>query len=83
MKSIILILALIGIILLSTGYVKSNLQCPPPKIEYRYIPKTFDDEQNVHTPILSMAGNYAMFEDDSPWIENQSWATTNVKYKND
>jgi len=81
MKSIILILALIGIIMIATGYVKSNLQCPPPKIEYRYIEKTFDEDQNVHTPILSMSGMSSMFEDDTPWIQNQSFASSDVKYK--
>lgn len=81
MKAIVLILALIGIILISVGYVKSNLQCPPPKIEYRYISKTFDDEQNVHTPVLSVGGMYSMFENDTPWIQDRSYATTDVKYK--
>ena len=81
MKSIVLILAMVGIILLAVGYVKSNLQCPPQKIEYRYISKTFDDDQNVNTPILSIAGNYSMFEDDSPWIQDRSYATTDVKYE--
>ena len=64
MKSIILILAMIGIILLSVGYVKSNLQCPPPKIEYRYISKSFEDEQDVQQPILALGGMRSMFEDD-------------------
>jgi hypothetical protein len=82
MKSIILILAIIGIILIAVGYVKNNLQCPPPKIEYRYIPKSFEDEQNVHTPILSMSGMYSMFQDDTPWIQNQSYATTDIKMSN-
>jgi hypothetical protein len=82
MKSIILILAIIGIVLIAIGYVKNNLQCPPPKIEYRYIPKSFEDEQNVHTPILSMSGMYSMFQDDTPWIQNQSYATTDVKLAN-
>ena len=81
MKSIILLLAIIGIILLSVGYVKSNLQCPPPKIEYRYISKTFEDDQDVSTPIMSMSGIYSMFEDDSPWIQNNSYATSDIKYK--
>lgn len=81
MKSIVLILALVGIILLATGYVKSNLQCPPQKIEYRYISKTFEDEQNVNTPILSVGGMYSMFEDDSPWIQDISYASSDVKYK--
>jgi hypothetical protein len=79
MKSIILLLAIIGIILLAVGYVKSNLQCPPSKIEYRYIDKTFQDEQDVDTPLLSISGIYSMFENDSPWIQDNSYATTNVK----
>lgn len=79
MKSIILVLALIGIIFFATGYVKSNLQCPPPKIEYRYIPKTFEDEQNINTPILSVTGMYKMFEDDDAWIQDNSYATFNRK----
>ena len=79
MKSIILVLALIGIILIAVGYVKSNLQCPPPKIEYRYIEKSFEDGQDLNTPILSVNGMYSMFEDDTPWIQNRSYATTDVK----
>jgi len=82
MKSIILVLAIIGIVLVAVGYVKSNLQCPPPKIEYRYIPKSFEDEQNVHTPILSMSGMYSMFQDDTPWIQNRSYASSDVKLSN-
>jgi hypothetical protein len=81
MKSIVLILALVGIILIAVGYVKSNLQCPPPKIEYRYITKDFEDEQNVQSPILSVSGMYSMFEDDSPWIQTRSFASSDVKNK--
>ena len=81
MKSIVLLLAVIGIILLSIGYVKSNLQCPPAKIEYRYIEKSFDDDQDVQTPILSVGGMYSMFEDDTPWIQDRSYASSDVKQK--
>jgi len=77
MKSIILIMALIGIILFAAGYVKSNLQCPPPRIEYRYIQKSFEDDQDVSTPILSLSGMYTMFEDDDAWIQDNSYATFN------
>ena len=82
MKAIVLIMAVIGIILIAVGYVKNNLQCPPPKIEYRYISKTFDDDQNINTPILSVGGMYSMFEDDSPWIVDNSYATQDIKNKN-
>ena len=80
MKSIVLILAMVGIILIAVGYVKSNLQCPPPKIEYRYISKTFEDDQNVNDYVLGIPGMSSMFEDDTPWIENKSYATTDIKY---
>jgi hypothetical protein len=81
MKSIILLLAVIGIILLAVGYVKSNLQCPPAKIEYRYIDKSFEDEQDIQTPILSVGGMYSMFEDNTPWIQDRSYASTDIKQK--
>ena len=81
MKSIVLILALVGIILIAIGYVKSNLQCPPSKIEYRYITKDFEDEQNVQTPVLSVSGMYSMFEGDTPWIQDRSFATSDIKNK--
>ena len=73
---------MVGIILLSVGYVKSNLQCPPPRIEYRYISKTFDDEQNVNTPILSVSGMNKMFENDDAWLGGKNYATSDIKQKN-
>jgi hypothetical protein len=82
MKSIVLVLAMMGIILLAVGYVKSNLQCPPQRIEYRYISKTFDDEQNVNTPVLSVSGMNSMFENDTPWIRDRSYASSDIKQKN-
>ncbi len=69
MKTIILLLAMAGIILVAVGYVQNNLQCPPPTIEYRYVTKTFDDEQNDQQPLLSIAGINTMFQKDSPWID--------------
>jgi hypothetical protein len=81
MKSIILLLAMIGIIMIAVGYVQNNLQCPPPRIEYRYIPRTFTEEQNAQTPLLAIAGIKSMFENDTPWIQSNSYATTDVKIK--
>ena len=69
MKTIILLLAMAGIILIAIGYVQNNLQCPPSKIEYRYVTKTFDDEQNDREPLMSIAGISDMFKRDSPWMD--------------
>ena len=45
MKSIILILFIIGIIFITIGYTQNYSQCPAPKIEYRYVPRSFFEEQ--------------------------------------
>ena len=45
MKSIVLLIFLIGIILIVIGYTKTTDKCPPPKIEYRFIPRNFYEEQ--------------------------------------
>ena len=65
MKSLILILLIIGIIFISVGYIKTNQQCPPPVVEFRYIPKTFDEEQSMTQPLLSMYGR--MFKEPTAW----------------
>ena len=50
MRSIIIILAIIGVVMVAIGFVQNNQQCPPPVIQYRYVPKTFTEEQQVQTP---------------------------------
>lgn len=65
MKSLVFLLLIIGIIFIAVGYIRSNQKCPPRQIEYRYLPKTFIDEQNNRTPVLSIFGS--MFSKSSPW----------------
>lgn len=65
MKSLVLLLLLIGITFMIMGYVKTNQQCPPPIIKYRYIPRTFKNEQENPTPLFSIFGS--MFTNSSPW----------------
>lgn len=65
MKSLVFLLLIIGIIFIAVGYIRSNQKCPPRQIEYRYLPKTFIDEQNNRTPVLSIFGS--MFSKASPW----------------
>jgi hypothetical protein len=81
MKSIILLLAIIGIIIIASGYIQNNLQCPPPIVQYRYIQKTFDQEQETQKPLLSIAGINNMFENDSPWVQANSMTGFNVHTK--
>lgn len=72
MRSIVILFLLIGICLVVVGYVQSNQSCPPPVVEYKYVPKTFEEEQNLPTPILSIYGQ--MFNGDDSWIQTQGYA---------
>jgi hypothetical protein len=81
MKSIILLLAIIGIIIVCSGYIQNNLQCPPPIVQYRYIEKTFDQEQDTQQPLLSIAGINNMFTNDSPWVQANSMVGYDVHMK--
>ena len=82
MKSIILILAIIGIICIAAGYIQNNLQCPPPRIQYRYVNKTFEQEQNNTTPVLAVAGMSSMFENSDPWMQSNGSISSQIKYGN-
>ena len=48
MQFISLILLIIGIILITISYVNENIKLKDNKIEYRYIPRSFYDEQLGH-----------------------------------
>lgn len=68
MKGIILLLFLVGISSIISGYVKSKQQCPPPRVEFRYIPKTFEDDQQNPLPLSSTFGT--MFRGKDAWSNN-------------
>ena len=76
MNSFIIILFILGIILITVGYVKENSNCPPPLVQFRYIPKTFNEEQNIHQPLVSIYGN--MFKDPSPWETTKGYSTQSI-----
>lgn len=67
MDIIVLLLLIIGITFVIISWVKSDLQCPPPKIVYRYVPKHELDVQfgseNQPSEIFK-----DMFTKSSPWI---------------
>ena len=65
MKSIILILFMTGAILITIGYMENYKKCPLPKIEYRYIPRNFYEEQNSQVNLKSLYSN--IFDKSSTW----------------
>lgn len=66
MKGIILCLFFAGVIFVVIGYINQLRQCPPPKVEYRYIPRTFDEEQNDQVKVSQLFRN--LFDSPSPWL---------------
>lgn len=51
------------------GYIKAHIKCPPPRIEYRYIPRTFEEQQDDPVPLLNVVGK--MFNNRTPWMKTQ------------
>ena len=65
MKSISILLLFIGLFLIINGYYKKIHKCEPTKIEYRYIPRNFYEEQNSETNLKSLYKD--LFEKSSIW----------------
>jgi hypothetical protein len=67
MKSIIILITFVGIVAVVIGYINQIQQCPPPRVEYRYIPRTFEDEQNDPVKVTKLFKD--MFESPSVWVQ--------------
>jgi len=66
MNTPIVLILMIGVILITIGYMNNMKKCPPPRVEYRFIPRTFDEEQE--NPIIVSQLFRDMFETPSLWI---------------
>lgn len=64
MKSLIVFFIFLGAMFILMGSKNESL-CLPPKIEYRYIPRTFEEEQLDRVPILATYGK--LFTHSDPW----------------
>ena len=60
-KSISFFLLVIGLIFMTIGYVKNTQTNTKPIIEYRYIPKTFEEEQENPTKVGQIFKNMFIF----------------------
>ena len=67
-KAVIILLIFFGILFISIDYIRiySGLVDKTPKIEYRYIPRSFEEEQLE--PIFVSELFETMFSQPSPWI---------------
>lgn len=53
---------------MAVSITKNTNQCPAEKIIYRYIPRTFDEEQGE--PVYVSDIFKTMFTQDSPWVRS-------------
>lgn len=60
------IIFIIGILLVIISLARAYNRCPPPRTIYRYVPRTFIEEQENPVPLDDVF--YAMFNEPSPWI---------------
>lgn len=65
-KNILLIILFIGILFVSIDYTKMNAECTRTKIIYKYIPRTFREEQESPVSVSELFAD--MFEKSTPWV---------------
>jgi hypothetical protein len=67
-KYIMLIIIFIGILMMTVSITQNSTKCPKEKIIYRYVPRTFDEEQSE--PVYPSDIFRTMFTQDSTWIRS-------------
>ncbi len=80
MRSFVILLLVVGICMVVIGYNKSNQICPANRVEFRYIPKTFEQEQEAPVPVLSVFGK--MFQDEDAWMKKEGYASSMITAQN-
>jgi len=67
-KHLVIIILFIGILLITVSLTQSAQKCPPEKIIYRYLPRTFEEEQDEPVYVSDIFNT--MFTQDSPWVKS-------------
>ena len=67
-KSILLFFLFVGLLLMIIEIMRSMNECKPQKIIYRYVPRSFEEEQN--NPVMVSEIFKTMFSQPSPWIDS-------------
>ena len=78
-NNILLFLIYFIVILVIMELVKLNTltKCPKPLIEYKYIPRTFQEEQEEPVIIQDLFSD--MFNKSSPWMLSRNIAVNNKR----
>ena len=74
MKSLVTVLMFFGLLSVIVGYVHQIKKCPPPRVEYRYVPRTFEQEQDNPVKITELY--HDMFSEPTPWVRGFQGSTS-------
>lgn len=79
MRSIIIFLFCFGVILIIHSLYEQKYEAlkDNTRVEYRFIPRTYYEEQLANTPVTSLYKN--MFDKESPWFERNVSLAKNPK----
>lgn len=64
------VLLAVGLIFVVVGFIRSQRHCPPKQIEYRYVPRSFVEEQADPTPVTDIFAK--MFYESSNFINSEA-----------
>jgi hypothetical protein len=85
-ERLLLLLIFIIILIIICEFIKLNTlkNCPNPIIEYKYITRTFNEEQNKQIPLDNIFNK--MFANPSPWMLSKGIGIsdkrdTNLEYR--
>ena len=65
-RMILIFILFIAVICMVIGLVREDNKCPEPRVIYRYVPRTFEEEQDE--PVYVSDIFKLMFSDTSPWV---------------
>lgn len=66
LKLFMMFLFVVGIIFIIISVTQATKKCPEQKIVYRYIPRTFIEDQENPVPLDDIF--YEMFNNPTPWV---------------
>ena len=69
LKSISFFLLFSGLVLITIGYVQQESRIKAPRVEFRYVPRSFKEQNAEKVPLMSIFGN--LFSNRSTWSQNR------------
>lgn len=70
MNLILFVFLFVGMVFIMVGYLRAQQNCAPPRVEYKFIPRTFIEEQESPVSVTDIFAS--MFYDSNNFINHES-----------